>query len=46
MKVRKVAILGSRAVGKSSVTVQYVENHFAETYYPTIEGTRASSNSL
>jgi Ras homolog enriched in brain len=37
LKVRKVAILGSRAVGKSSVTVQFVENHFAETYYPTIE---------
>ena len=30
-------MLGSRAVGKSSVTVQFVENHFAETYYPTIE---------
>jgi small GTP-binding protein len=24
-------------VGKSSLTVQFVENHFAETYYPTIE---------
>ncbi|KAJ3311020.1 GTP-binding protein [Boothiomyces sp. JEL0838] len=35
--VRKIAVLGSRAVGKSSVTVQFVENHFAETYYPTIE---------
>ncbi|KAJ3039770.1 GTP-binding protein [Rhizophlyctis rosea] len=38
-KVRKIAILGSRAVGKSSLTVQFVENHFAETYYPTIENT-------
>ncbi|KAL2918254.1 GTP-binding protein [Polyrhizophydium stewartii] len=38
-KVRKVAVLGSRAVGKSSLTVQFVENHFAETYYPTIENT-------
>lgn len=37
LKVRKIAILGSRAVGKSSVTVQFVENHFAETYFPTIE---------
>jgi small GTP-binding protein len=36
-KVRKLAILGSRSVGKSSLTVQFVENHFAETYYPTIE---------
>ena len=24
-------------MGKSSLTVQFVENHFAETYYPTIE---------
>ncbi|KAL5032765.1 GTP-binding protein [Batrachochytrium dendrobatidis] len=38
-KVRRVAVLGSRAVGKSSLTVQFVENHFAETYYPTIENT-------
>jgi Ras family protein len=38
-KVRKLAILGSRSVGKSSLTVQFVENHFAETYYPTIENT-------
>ncbi|KAI8903102.1 P-loop containing nucleoside triphosphate hydrolase protein [Gorgonomyces haynaldii] len=36
-KLRKIAILGSRSVGKSSLTVQFVENHFAETYYPTIE---------
>ncbi|KAJ3306616.1 GTP-binding protein [Kappamyces sp. JEL0829] len=36
-KVRKIAILGSRAVGKSSVTLQFVENHFAENYFPTIE---------
>ncbi|RKO97677.1 hypothetical protein CAUPRSCDRAFT_2064, partial [Caulochytrium protostelioides] len=38
-RVRKIALLGSRAVGKSSLTVQYVENHFAENYYPTIENT-------
>ncbi|KAI8813050.1 P-loop containing nucleoside triphosphate hydrolase protein [Cladochytrium replicatum] len=38
-KVRRIAVLGSRAVGKSSLTVQFVENHFAETYYPTIENT-------
>ena len=36
-RARKIAILGGRSVGKSSLTVQYVENHFAETYYPTIE---------
>jgi Ras family len=26
-------------VGKSSLTVQYVESHFVESYYPTIENT-------
>ncbi|KAK6521494.1 GTP-binding protein [Arthrobotrys conoides] len=39
VKQRKVAIVGSRAVGKSSLTVQFVENHFVESYYPTIENT-------
>ena len=37
MKARKIAVLGSRAVGKSSLIVQYVEGHFTENYYPTIE---------
>lgn len=26
-------------VGKSSLTVQYVDGHFVESYYPTIENT-------
>jgi Ras family protein len=35
---RKILIMGSRSVGKSSLTTQYVEpNTFAESYYPTIE---------
>ncbi|KAJ3100941.1 GTP-binding protein [Phlyctochytrium planicorne] len=38
-KVRKIAVLGSRAVGKSSLVIKFVEDHFAETYYPTIENT-------
>ncbi|KAJ3196265.1 GTP-binding protein [Irineochytrium annulatum] len=38
-KVRKIAVLGSRAVGKSSLVIQFVESHFSETYYPTIENT-------
>ncbi|KAJ3380765.1 GTP-binding protein [Lobulomyces angularis] len=38
-KVRKICILGSRAVGKSSLTVQFVESTFADSYYPTIENT-------
>ncbi|RMD43124.1 hypothetical protein DV735_g2051, partial [Chaetothyriales sp. CBS 134920] len=39
VKQRKIAILGSRSVGKSSLTVQFVEGHFVESYYPTIENT-------
>ncbi|GAA5996620.1 putative GTPase RHB1 [Rhodotorula paludigena] len=38
-KQRKVALLGSRSVGKSSLTVQFVDQHFVESYYPTIENT-------
>ncbi|KAK9473487.1 small GTPase superfamily [Dipodascopsis tothii] len=36
-RARKIAVVGSRAVGKSSLTVQFVEEHFVESYYPTIE---------
>lgn len=36
-KARKVAVVGSRSVGKSSMTVRFVEDHFVESYYPTIE---------
>lgn len=34
---RKIALLGSRSVGKSSLAVQFCDNHFVESYYPTIE---------
>jgi Ras family protein len=27
------------ATGKSSLTVQFVDGHFVESYYPTIENT-------
>lgn len=37
VKARKLAVVGSRSVGKSSMTVRYVEDHFVELYYPTIE---------
>jgi Ras family protein len=36
-KQRKIAIVGSRSVGKSSLTVRFCEGHFVESYYPTIE---------
>lgn len=38
-KQRKMAIVGSRSVGKSSLTVHYVDGHFVDSYYPTIENT-------
>jgi Ras family protein len=38
-RARKVAVLGFRAVGKSSLTIQFVEGHFQDNYYPTIENT-------
>jgi Ras family protein len=38
-KSRKIAIMGFRAVGKSSLTIQFVENHFVDSYDPTIENT-------
>jgi len=39
LKKRKIAVLGSRPVGKSSLVIQFIENHFVESYYPTIEAT-------
>lgn len=37
VRARKLAVVGSRSVGKSSITVRFVEDHFVESYYPTIE---------
>lgn len=37
VKARKIAVVGLRSVGKLSMTVRYVEDHFVESYYPTIE---------
>jgi Ras family protein len=36
---RKVAVLGFRAVGKTSLTTSFVSGTFDETYDPTIENT-------
>ncbi|KAK2489352.1 hypothetical protein MC885_012712, partial [Smutsia gigantea] len=38
-KSRKIVILGSRSVGKSSPTIQFVEGQFVDPYDPTIENT-------
>ncbi|KAI0082454.1 hypothetical protein K474DRAFT_1585591 [Panus rudis PR-1116 ss-1] len=43
LKKRKIAVLGSRSVGKSSLVIQFIENHFVESYYPTIENTFSKS---
>ncbi|CAL1701076.1 unnamed protein product [Somion occarium] len=43
LKKRKIAVLGSRSVGKSSLVIQFIENHFVESYYPTIENTFTKS---
>jgi len=37
VKKRRICVLGSRSVGKSALVVQYVEGHFIEPYFPTIE---------
>ncbi|KAF9586152.1 GTP-binding protein [Lunasporangiospora selenospora] len=36
-KLRRIALMGSRAVGKSSMVIQFVENVFVDSYFPTIE---------
>ncbi|KAH9965906.1 small GTPase superfamily [Russula dissimulans] len=43
LKKRKIAVLGSRSVGKSSLVMQFTENQFIESYYPTIENTSTKS---
>ncbi|KAK7049563.1 GTP-binding protein [Paramarasmius palmivorus] len=42
-KKRKIAVLGSRSVGKSSLVIQFIDNQFVESYYPTIENTFAKT---
>ncbi|CAO3644667.1 unnamed protein product [Mucor hiemalis] len=39
VKARRIAVLGARAVGKLSLVIQFCENHFVDSYYPTIENT-------
>ncbi|KAJ7656389.1 small GTPase superfamily [Mycena polygramma] len=39
LKSRKIVILGSRSVGKSSLVKQFIDGNFSDSYYPTIEST-------
>ncbi|XP_070498555.1 GTP-binding protein Rheb homolog [Chironomus tepperi] len=43
MKVRNLAIMGYRSVGKSSLSIQFTEGQFVDSYDPTIERTFAKS---
>ncbi|PAA82688.1 hypothetical protein BOX15_Mlig022403g1 [Macrostomum lignano] len=36
---RRIAVLGSKSVGKSSLTMRFTQNTFSEMYVPTIEDT-------
>ncbi|XP_059474186.1 GTP-binding protein Rheb homolog [Neocloeon triangulifer] len=38
-KQRKIAVMGYRSVGKSSLSIQFVEGQFVDSYDPTIENT-------
>lgn len=38
-KNRKVAVMGYRSVGKSSLCIQFVDGQFVDSYAPTIENT-------
>jgi len=44
--IRKLAIMGYKSVGKSSMVIQFVDNHFVETYDPTIENTFSTTLKL
>lgn len=38
-KQRKIAIMGYKSVGKSSLSIQFIEGQFVDSYDPTIENT-------
>ncbi|KOB78522.1 Uncharacterized protein OBRU01_02199 [Operophtera brumata] len=39
-KQRKIAMMGTRSVGKSSLIIQFVEGQFVDSYDPTIENSQ------
>ncbi|KAL3289545.1 hypothetical protein HHI36_022962 [Cryptolaemus montrouzieri] len=45
-KQRKIAVMGYRSVGKSSLSIQFVEGQFVDSYDPTIENTFTKSTRL
>ncbi|CAH0388161.1 unnamed protein product [Bemisia tabaci] len=42
-KQRKIAIMGYRSVGKSSLSLRFVDGQFVDSYDPTIENTFAKT---
>merc|ERR1739838_357264 len=40
---RKIAVMGYKSVGKSSIVIQFVDNKFVSGYDPTIENTFQTS---
>nr|XP_048300611.1 GTPase RhebL1 isoform X2 [Myodes glareolus] len=46
VRYRKVAILGYRSVGKTSLAHQFVEGEFLEGYDPTVENTYSKTVTL
>ncbi|GJQ67759.1 putative GTP binding protein [Trypoxylus dichotomus] len=45
-KQRKIAVMGYRSVGKSSLSIQFVEGQFVDSYDPTIENTFVKTTRL
>jgi len=43
---RRIVVLGSRSVGKSSLIQRFTDHHFPEYYDPTIEGTFTTTLTL
>ncbi|XP_065155370.1 GTP-binding protein Rheb homolog [Atheta coriaria] len=45
-KQRKIAVMGCKSVGKSSLCIQFVEGQFVDSYDPTIENTFTKSTRI
>ena len=40
----KLVIVGGGGVGKSALTIQFIQNHFIDEYDPTIEDSYSKSS--